>query len=62
MQFFDRDITVDPNDLTQNTWYVPVWNFTSDAFSYGGIYKTTNRGATWTLMSGATMESRPGCL
>jgi hypothetical protein len=53
MQYFDRDITIDPNDPTQSTWYVGVWETTSDPYyPEGGLYKTTNRGLTWTLVPG----------
>jgi len=53
LQYFDRDISIDPNDPTQSTWYVGVWATTSNPYyPEGGLYKTTNRGSTWTLVSG----------
>jgi hypothetical protein len=53
MQYFDRDITIDPNDPTQSTWYVGVWETTSDPYyPEGGLFKTTNRGLTWTMVPG----------
>jgi PKD repeat protein len=53
MQFFTKDITVDPYDATQNTWYATVWGrfsvFTPpNNIGNGGLYKTTNRGQSWT--------------
>lgn len=53
MQYFDRDITIDPNDPTQDTWYVGVWETTSNPYyPEGGVYKTTNRGQSWSLVPG----------
>jgi photosystem II stability/assembly factor-like uncharacterized protein len=53
MQYFDRDITIDPNDPTQSTWYVGVWATTSDPYyPQGGVYVTTNRGQTWSALPG----------
>jgi len=54
MQYFCRDITIDPADPTQNTWYVGVWT-TGSTYQGGGLYKTANRGLNWTLVPGTTV-------
>lgn len=58
MRYFTRDLLVDPSDPTQQTWFAAVWNtdltstFPSDATAnprtYGGLYRTTNAGTSWT--------------
>jgi hypothetical protein len=50
MQWWTKDITIDPTDPTQSTWYASV-RFAfgiSGASGTGGLYRTTNRGQTWT--------------
>jgi hypothetical protein len=52
MHYWTKDIIVDPFDATQNTWYVCVFSGWGGAPNgLGGIYKTTNRGASWTRIS-----------
>jgi hypothetical protein len=42
-------LTVDPNDPTQQTWFVTDTTGTGyPGDTYGAIFKTTNGGATWT--------------
>jgi photosystem II stability/assembly factor-like uncharacterized protein len=54
MQYFSHDITVDPSDPTQNTWYVGVWFTTSGVYwPEGGLYKTADRGQHWSLVPGS---------
>ncbi len=51
MQFFTRDVVIDPNDATGNTWFATVWDaYDSDnqGDGRGGLYRTTNRGVNWT--------------
>ena len=49
MKYWCKDIVVDPNDATQNTWYVGVFSGWGGAPNgLGGLYKTTDRGSTWT--------------
>lgn len=49
MTFYTKDLTVDPHDPTQNTWYAAVWNGYGNApADVGGLYRTTDRGLTWT--------------
>ncbi|HZK79644.1 MAG TPA: SdrD B-like domain-containing protein, partial [Humisphaera sp.] len=50
MHWWTKDITIDPTDPTQSTWYASV-RFaygTTGASNTGGLYRTTNRGQTWT--------------
>ncbi len=49
MQYWTKDIIVDPHDASQNTWYVSVHSgWGGPANDLGGLYKTTNRGTSWT--------------
>jgi hypothetical protein len=57
MQYWTKDIILDPTDATQNTWYACVfthWGGTSS--NQGGLYKTTNRGTSWTKLTGTTFS------
>jgi hypothetical protein len=50
MYYWTKDITIDPTDATQNTWYVSVFSgWGGAANDKGGLYKTTDRGLTWSL-------------
>jgi photosystem II stability/assembly factor-like uncharacterized protein len=49
MHWWTRDITIDPTDSTQKTWYAAVYSgWGGSANGRGGLYKTTNRGTSWT--------------
>lgn len=49
MYYWTKDITIDPNDEAQNTWYVGVFSgWGGPANDKGGLYKTTDRGSSWT--------------
>jgi len=49
MLWWTKDIVVDRNDPTQNTWYAGVFSgWGGGANNRGGLYKTTNRGTSWT--------------
>lgn len=50
MQFYTKDLIVDPHDASQKTWYATVWNGWDNAESGGGLYRTTDRGMTWTRL------------
>ena len=50
MQYYTKDITVDPNDPAQATWYAGVWGEWGASSGLGGLYCTTNRGVTWTCI------------
>ena len=50
MKYWTKDIVIDPNDPSQNTWLVGVfsgWKIPA-AVGAGGLYRTTNRGQSWT--------------
>ena len=52
MHWYTKEITIDPTDPTQNTWYVAVnngWSGTGN--DLGDLYRTTNRGVSWTKMN-----------
>jgi hypothetical protein len=51
MQYYTKDLTVDPNDPTQATWYAGVWGEWGSSSGLGGLYCTTNRGVTWTCIT-----------
>lgn len=52
MHYWTKDITIDPTDNTQNTWYVGVFSgWGGAANDKGGLYKTTNRGQSWVQIS-----------
>lgn len=60
MQWYTKDVIIDPSDVTQNTWYVATASTFGMGASnvQGGLYKTTNRGNAWTLVfSGDSVES-----
>ena len=48
MQYWTRDLTIDPHDNDQDTWYVGVFSGWGGAPNgLGGTYKTTDRGMNW---------------
>jgi len=55
MWYWTFDVTIDPGDTNQNTWFAGVYNgygsyntnATANPNSCGGLYATTNRGASW---------------
>src|SRR5207249_1421856 len=52
LQYWTKDVIVDPFDPTQNTWYVGVFSGWGGAPNgLGGLYKTTDRGNLWTRIS-----------
>ena len=63
MHYWTKDITIDPNDASQNTWYAGVFSgWGGPPNGLGGLYKTTNRGANWTkLTSAATIDRVTSC-
>lgn len=59
MYYWSKDIVVDPNDVTQNTWYCGVFSgWGGPPNGLGGLYKTTNRGTTWTKLTNAAVIDR----
>lgn len=62
MYYWTKDIVVDPNDVTQNTWYVCVFSGWGGAPNgLGGLYKTTNRGTSWTKLTGSLLDRVTSC-
>lgn len=52
MRYWTKDVTIDPNDATQSTWYASVFSgWANVPAGTGGIYKTTNKGVNWTQIS-----------
>ncbi len=57
MQYWTKDIVIDPSDPTQNTWYVAVFSGWGGAPNgKGGLFRTTNRGASWTKLTGTQFD------
>ena len=48
MLYYTKNVTVDPGDSSQNTWYVGTFSNWGGNNIRGGLFKTTNRGTTWT--------------
>ncbi len=52
MRYWTKDIVLDPNDPSQNTWYVGVFSgWGGPPNGLGGLYRTTNRGVSWTRIN-----------
>lgn len=51
MRYYTKDLTLDPHDAAQNTWYAGVWGEWGSSAYLGGLYFTTNRGVAWTLIT-----------
>ncbi|MBI5645988.1 MAG: hypothetical protein HY962_03575 [Ignavibacteriae bacterium] len=48
MVYWTKDISIDPADATQSTWYAGVFGgWGGPPNGLGGLYKTVNRGTTW---------------
>lgn len=60
MQYYTKDITIDPNDSTQATWYVGVWGEWGSSANFGGLYRTTDRGVTWARIT-ANLKAVGSC-
>jgi len=62
MHYWTKDIVIDPNDVSQNTWYACVFSGWGGAPNgLGGLYKTTNRGTSWTKLTGSTLDRVTSC-
>ena len=60
MQYYTKDLTVDPHDPGQATWYAGVWGEWGNSSGLGGLYFTTNRGVTWTRIT-ANLKAVGSC-
>ena len=57
MYYWTKDVVVDPADPSQNTWYVCVFSGWGGAPNgLGGLYKTTNRGTSWTKLTASLID------
>jgi photosystem II stability/assembly factor-like uncharacterized protein len=57
MNYWTKDIVIDPRDTTQNTWYVCVFSGWGGAPNgLGGLFKTTNRGTSWVKLTGSQFD------
>jgi hypothetical protein len=57
MQYWTKDIVIDPFDPTQNTWYVCVFSGWGGAPNgKGGLFRSTDRGVTWTKLTGTQFD------
>jgi hypothetical protein len=62
MLYWTKDVVIDPNDASQNTWYVSVFSGWGGAPNgLGGLYKTTNRGTSWNKLTGSTLDRVTSC-
>ncbi len=52
MRYYTKDVILDPHDASQKSWYVAVWSgWGPVASGKGGLFRTTDRGATWSRIS-----------
>ncbi|MFN8395528.1 MAG: hypothetical protein U0176_12875 [Bacteroidia bacterium] len=58
MNYWTKDIVIDPTDATQSTWFVSVFSGWGGAPNgLGGLYRTTNRGTSWLKLTGSQLRS-----
>ncbi len=57
MHYWTKDIVLAPDDLAQNTWYASVFSgWGGPPNGLGGLYRTTNRGQSWTNITGSQFD------
>jgi hypothetical protein len=57
MHYWTKDIVLDPTDATQSTWLTCVFSGWGGAPNgLGGLYRTTNRGTSWTKLTGTQFD------
>ena len=57
MYYWTKDVVIDPNDIAQNTWYACVFSgWGGPPNGLGGLYKTTNRGVSWSKLTGSIID------
>lgn len=55
MQYYTKDITIDPNDTSQSTWYASVFHgWANTPANQQGLYRSTNKGISWTKIFSAS--------
>jgi hypothetical protein len=53
MNYWTKDLVIDPFDPAQNTWYACVWSgWGGPSNDLGRLFRTTDRGQTWQPMTG----------
>jgi len=57
MRYWTKDVILDPADKSQNTWYAGVFHAWGKSAADGeeGLYRTTDRGKTWTQLATAPL-------
>ncbi|MEQ1553416.1 MAG: T9SS type A sorting domain-containing protein [Ferruginibacter sp.] len=62
MIYWTKEVVIDPNDATQNTWYACVASGWGGApAGTGGLYKTINRGSTWIRLTDPIIDRVESC-
>lgn len=62
MRYWTRDVVIDPDDPSQNTWYAGVFSgWGGPAAGQGGLYRTTDRGRSWTRVTGTAIDRVASC-
>ena len=62
MFYWTKDLVIEPNDASQNTWYASVFSgWGGPPNGLGGLYKTSNRGQSWTKLTGTTLDRVTSC-
>ena len=60
MHWYTMDVVIDPTDPTQNTWYAGVNNcWGGPGNGMGDLYRSTDRGVTWTRIDFAGVFGVP---
>ncbi len=53
MDYWTKDLVIDPFDPSQSTWYTCVWSgWGGPANDLGRLFRTTDRGLTWSAITG----------
>ena len=62
MHYWTKDLVLDPTDASQNTLYVGVFSgWGGPPNGLGGLYRSTNRGQSWTRITGTTLDRVTSC-
>jgi photosystem II stability/assembly factor-like uncharacterized protein len=60
MQYYVKDLVLDPNDASQRVWYAGVWGEWGNSSGKGGLYRTKDRGVSWTCIT-TNIQSVESC-
>lgn len=60
MKYWTKDVVIDPSDTSQSTWYAAVFSGWGSAVppGTGGLYRTKNKGQSWTKISNSSSSYR----